>query len=259
MDEGYVFDNAASEAGGRLDILASIYDDSTIRHLERLNIEQDWHCLEVGGGGGSIASWLCERAGHVVATDVDMRFLAALGHPNLEVLRHDVAADPLPAAAFDLVHARLVLVHLPERERALENMVAALKPEGWLLLEEFDALSSRADPAIEPAEMLLKSLVVLQEVMASRGVDARFGRKLAARMIALGMVDVEGEGLMSVWRGGSPGARFYQANFEQTRPALVATGRITNGEIDHDLKLLDEPSYLSPSPTMWSVRGRRPR
>jgi ubiquinone/menaquinone biosynthesis C-methylase UbiE len=94
-------------------------------------VAEGWHCLEVGAGGGSIATWLCDRvgaAGHVVATDIDPRFLDAVGSPNLEVRRHDIASDPLPEAAFDLVHTRLVLVHLPEREAALRRIVRALKP-----------------------------------------------------------------------------------------------------------------------------------
>jgi hypothetical protein len=42
------------------------------------------------------------------------------------VLRHDIARDPLPNRAFDLIHARLVLIHVLERERALERMAEAL-------------------------------------------------------------------------------------------------------------------------------------
>ncbi|HEY0530993.1 MAG TPA: class I SAM-dependent methyltransferase [Actinoplanes sp.] len=49
-----------------------------------------------------------------------------------EVRRHDVAADPPPEpGTFDLVHARLVLVHVPDRARALATMAAALRPGGW--------------------------------------------------------------------------------------------------------------------------------
>jgi len=52
------------------------------------------------------------------------------------VRRHNMATEPLPEAAFDLVHARLVLMHLPEREQALARMISALKPAGWLIDEE---------------------------------------------------------------------------------------------------------------------------
>src|ERR1039458_7122444 len=48
------------------------------------------------------------------------------------------ARSHLRRVTFDLVHARLVLVHVPQRAQALAAMVAALKPGGWLLLEEAD-------------------------------------------------------------------------------------------------------------------------
>ena len=42
------------------------------------------------------------------------------------------------AGTFDLVHARLVLVHVPDRAPALATMAAALRPGGWLLVEDAD-------------------------------------------------------------------------------------------------------------------------
>ena len=164
----------------------------------------------MGAGGGSIATWLCDRVGptgHVVATDIDPRYLDAAGRPNLEVRRHDIASDPLPEAAFDLVHARLVLVHLPERENALLRIVRALKPGGWLLVEEFDSLSMRPDPAIDPDEVLLETYDALQRVMTARGVDLRYGQLLTGRFRAHGLVDVGAEGRLFMLQGGSPAPR----------------------------------------------------
>ena len=66
-------------------------------------------------------------------TDIDPRFLANSGRANLEVRRHDVATDPLPEAAFDLIHTRLVLIHVPQRDAPLARLVGALKPEGGSL------------------------------------------------------------------------------------------------------------------------------
>jgi len=54
------------------------------------------------------------------------------------VIRHDVGVDPLPEAAFDLVHARLVLIHVPQAAAALARLAAALRPGGWLVIEDFD-------------------------------------------------------------------------------------------------------------------------
>src|ERR1700748_3248659 len=54
----YALDNAAREASARFAALAAMYDPGTIRHLEQRGVTSGWHCLEVGGGGGSIAGQL---------------------------------------------------------------------------------------------------------------------------------------------------------------------------------------------------------
>ena len=158
-DTRYVFDNAHAETRERFHALSDLYDGETIRSLQGVGVASGWRCLEVAAGGGSVARWLAGQvgsSGSVLATDLDTCFLESLAGPGIEVRRHDIVRDPLPDPAFDLVHARLLLVHLPERERALAKMVDALKPGGWLVCEEFDSLSMPADPARHPNECALK-------------------------------------------------------------------------------------------------------
>ncbi len=126
------------ESGARMDILARLFDSTTRRVLDGVGVAAGWRCLEIGGGGGSVARWLAERVGargHVLCTDLDTRIIEqgrAAAPANLEVMRHDIANDPLPTGAFDLIHARLVFLHVIERERALQSVVEALKPgAGW--------------------------------------------------------------------------------------------------------------------------------
>jgi ubiquinone/menaquinone biosynthesis C-methylase UbiE len=260
-DTRYAFDNAHGETRERFPALSDLYDDETIRCLQAVGVAAGWQCLEVAAGGGSIAQWLARQVGtggRVLATDLDTRFLESLADPVLEVRRHDIARDPLPDPAFDLVHARLILVHLPEREPALAKMVGALKPGGWLVCEEFDSLSMPADPALHSEECALKAQAAMQRVLASRGADTRYGRHLAARMRAHGLVDIGAHGRMAMWQGGSAGARLFRANFEQLREDLLRIGLITRAELDDDLARLEDPRTLFPSPVMWTVCGRRP-
>lgn len=49
-----------------------------------------------------------------------------------------VTSGALPAGAFNLVHARLLLEHLPQRDEVLRALVRALRLGGWLLVEDFD-------------------------------------------------------------------------------------------------------------------------
>lgn len=215
----YVFDNAAVQpAEARFTALPRLYDPATIRHLEALGVGLGWSCLEVGAGGGSIVRWLATRVGpggRVLATDIDTRFLNARDQPPVEVLRHAITSDPLPEASFDLVHTRLVLAHLPERETALARMIGALKPGGWLLVEEFDTFSMLPDSEINPVEQSLPLSMAMYRIMTAHGVDLRLGRLLPGRLKALGLADIDAEGRVLLWQGGSPGSMLLRANFEQ--------------------------------------------
>jgi trans-aconitate methyltransferase len=256
----YVLDNAAPQTPARFSALAELYDTTTIRHLERIGVDRGWRCWEIGAGPGSIARWLagrCGPEGSVLATDIDTRFLDHSDHANLTVRRHDIVADPLPDDSFDLIHARLVLVHLPEREKVLDRMVAALKPGGWLLTEEFDSVSQLPAPDRHPWEVTLKSAAAMRQVMTGRGVNSGYGRALAGHLRARGLRDISAEGRMLMWHGKSLGTHLMKANLEQLREAILATGCVTTREFEDDLARLDQEEFLTPSPVMWSVAARR--
>jgi ubiquinone/menaquinone biosynthesis C-methylase UbiE len=201
----YVFDNAARQTSQRSTSLEMLYDPWTIRRLEATGIGPGWQCWEVGTGGGSIASWLGERSGstgHVLVTDIDPRFLVestALVQPQIEIQRHDIANDPLPEQLFDLIHARLVLFHVPTRQQALQRMMTALKPGGWLILDEYDrTFIDLSYPTTDAGASALyqKMFVALNRVMEARGIDLAWGRSLYRRLRALGLVDVGMQGYM---------------------------------------------------------------
>lgn len=257
----YVFDNAAVEAAGRLRILPEIFDRETARHLAARGVGAGWRCLEIGGGGGSVGQWLAERVGRdgsVLITDIDPRHLPASPSPNVEIRCHDIQTDPLPKRNFDLIHARLVLVHLPERERVLARIFSWLKPGGWLVLEEFQALS--VEQTVEPADLssIANAVRAMRQVSIAAGVDPCFGRSITHRMRHHGLVDVEREGRSLAWRGGSAGAMLLRLNCEQIRVAAVATGLCSERDIESFLERLATPNFEIISPIMWSAWGRRP-
>ena len=119
LPAGYALDPAWHAERERLDSLTSLYDPRTLGLCERLGLAPGWHCLDAGAGTGSLAVALAERVGadgSVTALDADTRFLAPLASEHLIVVEADLTASDLPAGRFDLVHARLVLEHLPERD-----------------------------------------------------------------------------------------------------------------------------------------------
>ena len=257
----YVFDNDNESAEERYRELSALYDAQTVRHIEKRGIEEGWSCLEVGGGGGSIASWLCMRAGptgRVVATDLEPRFLEALAYPNLEVHRHDIRYEGLPERQFDLAHARLALMHLPGRELALQRMLASLKPGGWIVVEEFDNLSILPNSTANPGAEELKVIRAGMRVLTARGVELRYGRWLPRQLRNLGLVNVGAEASSSMWQGDSPGTRLYKLAFEELADPILRSGLISEAEFETDMRRLDELDFLMPSPMMWTAWGQVP-
>ncbi len=258
-DGAYALDNASPESLARFPALAAAFDAGTQHHLAAVGVGPGWRCLEVGGGGGSIARWLAERVGptgNVLVTDIDPRHLRFAHIPAVEVRVHDITKDPLPAASFDLVHARLVLLHIREREVALANMIAALKPGGWLVDEEFDS-SVFPDPVRYPGETLLKTHIALTQTLDEWGVNRSFGRHLFGRLRALGLINVAAEGRTFMWPAGSPGPAMMRANYAQLRSHMISAGYITQPEFDRDIARLDDPDFFMPSPVLWAASGQR--
>jgi SAM-dependent methyltransferase len=260
-DQGYLLDNQQAEAGERFEALAELFDPGTFRHMEELGVRPGWRCWEVGAGGPSVPSWLAARVGptgRVLATDIDTVWTAPAAGGVLEVRRHDVAADPPPAEAFDLVHARLVLVHVPDRARALANMVAALRPGGHLLLED-------ADPALQPricldefgpAQQLANKLRNgFRALMAARGAELAYGRTLPRLLREAGLRDVRADAFFPIT---SPAcATLEAATVRQVRPALVAGGHASEQEIDQHLANVASGTLDLALAPMISASGRR--
>jgi SAM-dependent methyltransferase len=258
----YLLDNRREQAGDRFEALAAVYDPMTIGHFDRLGAGPGWRCLEVGAGGGSIVRHLSERVGptgRVLATDIEPRFLDPLGDlANVDVCRHDVVVDPLPEGEFDLIHARLVLVHVPERLTAIRRLVQALRPGGWLLIEDADGEASRQvviDPQSDGDRLANRLRAGLMDLLAERGLDFDFARSLFRIYRGEGLVDVGGDGFVAF----SDTVRLLErANILQLRDQYVAAGLATDADVEQFLAWLDEPQPGLATPFLFSAWGRRP-
>src|SRR3954452_7830916 len=188
---GYALDQAWYAERDRLDSLTSLYDARTLELCERLGVSEGWECLDAGAGTGSLALGLLERvtaAGSVTALDADARFLRPLAADGLVVLEADLTEAALPVDRYDLVHARLVLEHLPRRDEVLAALAAAVRPGGWLLIEDFDwSTAMVVDPPNERHERVAGACLTL---FSAHAYDPYYGRRLPRRLAAAGLGDV---------------------------------------------------------------------
>lgn len=254
---GYLLDNAGDQVPARWAALAAMFDEPTFRTLRGVGIRPGWDCLEIGAGGGSVARWIAEQVGPqgvVTATDLDIRWLEQQQLPNLNAVRHDITRDRLPVYAYHLAHCRLVLSHLRDPGAVIGRLIPALRPGGWLVLEEFDlsyldGACPRPRTAAEHRANRIRE--AFTHLLVQRGSDLALPSRLPGLLSARGFEAVE---IRGSFESGPAARQLERANLEQVRDDLIAHG-ITAEELDAHLTELPRLPLLTPM--MVSVVARK--
>jgi SAM-dependent methyltransferase len=262
----YIYDQAWHQEQERLRALEELHDEATFARLASLAVGAGWRCLEVGCGAGSVARWLADRVGaegHVLATDLDPRFMVGEIPAQLEVRRHDIVTDPLEEGAFDLIHARAVLEHIPARAEVLARLVTATRPGGWVVIEDTHfggAMAQVIGCYLVPAEHQAldeRAYRAVAALFGSIGADASFGPRLPGALREAGLVNVGAElHARFTWGGGE--RDFRRLCLEQLGGAMRQAGLLTEEEIARACALTrqEDAGYLPlPLVTAW---GQRP-
>jgi hypothetical protein len=136
-------------------------------------------------------------------------------------------------------------------------MVKALKPGGWLVIEDFDSASIQPDASVNRFETPLPTSEAVRRYL-TRHQDGYFGRRLHGRFRELGLAQVTAEARMVMFDRHNGGDDLMRVNFEQIGANLIAAGLITQQQIDADLEMLTRDEFAIPSPILWSVVGHKP-
>lgn len=248
----------------RLQLLEKVYDPVSIRHLETIGVARGWKCLEVGAGAGSMAQWLSIKVGSdgkTVATDINTKFLQELHIPNLEIRQHDILEDPLESSEYDLVHCRTLLMWLREPEKALHRMADAVRPGGWLLLEETDYGSVLSADVANPSAASFTATwrKGIEFLRNNRIADPYFGRRVRKLIEQLGFADIMQEGWTRICRGGEMTARFDSAAVQMAAQPMIESGLLTREQLESMQQFFGDRSFEYPGLTMFSAWGRKPR
>ena len=250
----YALPNREQAAEARLAALGELFDPRSRARLEALGLGAGSRVWEVGAGGPSLPAWMASRGARVLATDVDTTRLAGLA--GVDVRRHELGKDPLPDGSFDVIHARLVLVHVPARDEALRALAGALAPGGWLVIED-------ADPALQPlasfesgpaAELANRLKTAFRALLTERGVDLAYGRTLPHRLRDAGLVDVGADAYFPLALPAC--AALERATIAQVGARLVDKGLATDAELAQHLGNVDAGLAITTSP-MVTAWGRR--
>lgn len=262
-DSYFWSDHQADDELTRLRLIEQFNDPSTLRQLDAIGVADGWRCLEVGAGAGSVVRWLSQRvgpAGNVVAADIDLRFLGDISARNVEVRRCDITQDAIEPSSYDLVHARNVLMHLRDPVAVLRRLIAALKPGGWLMVEDVDnGTVEAADPAHPCAAAFDRCAQArIAFLLASGVMDLRFARTLPVHIEQLGLIDVGNEGVAQVGPGRSPMSQLMIHSFRPMDDAMVANGVIAQSDASNAQRALKDPSFFYRGGLIVAVWGRKP-
>ncbi|MFB6523618.1 class I SAM-dependent methyltransferase [Streptomyces sp. NPDC056401] len=269
-----VFRPEAGGEGDRIDLGSLTYDATTMSRLRRLGVGPGWTCLDLGAGTGTVARRLLEEAGvaEVVAVDRDVRFLTAHPVPGLTPLQADITTDglttdgliPNPSpdlspdlspGRFRLVHARFLLMHLPDRPRLVARFVELLAPGGVLVISDAVDLTTDSAP-LTPYTAAMRAM--WRGLRDSIGTDVSQVVRHPELLEAAGLESVAAEIHVPPLLPGSPISRFWADTWDRARSDMLATGLLDEGGLDEALRLLESPGYAGLSPGMLTAWGWKP-
>ncbi|MEO6601979.1 MAG: methyltransferase domain-containing protein, partial [Polyangiaceae bacterium] len=239
-------------------------DPDTIALLERVGVRPGMRCLEVGPGLGSIARWMAERVGptgRVLGLDINARFAQQIvgDRSNITFRVGDIATEAGEADEFDIVHARLVIGHVRDKDAALRNILRCTRSAGQVLIEDVDFLWTDVgtQPVYPERHQAVYSEVWASAVryMEQNGFEVHFGRRLAGLLRTTGFERVGGRVTMHV---GDPDVtramRFTVARFG---PALLNSGSVSAAALRAFDDLMASPDIIftgSPTFSIWATK-----
>ena len=134
---------------------------------------------------------------------------------TVKFIEADATATGLPERAFDLVHARRLLLNVQNPEQILTEMMRIAKPGGVVAVQEPDASAWNCDPP-HPAFDILRGAIL--SAYRRTGKDFNIGRRIARMLKQAGLDGVNLRPTARMTRAGE-----YYQTFLLTVAALSAT------------------------------------
>jgi len=222
--------------------------------LDRVGIGPGQAAVDVGCGPSGILDLLAERTspgGRVVGLDIDPANVATASElvrerrlAGVEVIRADAKRTGLPPGSFDLVHARTLLINIPEPETAVAEMVRLAKPGGWVAGQEPDAGLSLCYPHLPAWDRINE---IFQATYRRQGADPLIGRRLTELYWDAGLVDVGVEVRAGVFPAGHSRRTIRLELIRSMRPKIIGFGLAGERELD---------DWTGPPGSISVTRGR---
>ena len=260
-DDDYVLGRTEKEYE-RLRAQSLAWEEATCRTLDQVALAPGSRCLDAGCGPGETMRLMAQRVGpfgHVLGVDVDAtlgrRVVAMLrdaGHCQSEFARVDLTSgEPIPGAPFDLVYARLLLYHLPERVAVLRSLWDAVAPGGHLVVQDYDLQSVSVQPALDSFDEVRRVMI---EAFTVAGCDVHVGTCLPDLFAQAGIGALDGTDVSGRLEPLAETHRMLTAVYRSVLPAAVARGITTEAQAATTLAEFARDAERFPDrPTLWPL------
>ena len=237
--------------------------------LDRVGIARGWRAIDLGCGPSGILDLLADRVGpasRVVGLDFEpanvalaREFAAERGLANVEVMQGDAHRTGFPSASYDLVHARTLLINIPDPAAVVAEMVRLARPGGWVAVLEPDGGGSMCYPPHPAWDRLTQIFLSAQQV---DGADTFIGRRLPELFRQAGLVDIGVEAKADIYPAGNSRRTIRADLVRSMRPKILAAGIASERELDEVDQAVREhlrdPDTLMLPHLLFLAWGRKP-
>jgi SAM-dependent methyltransferase len=226
-----------SEEYQRLRAQARAWEFATRRVFEKIRLRQGMTCLDVGCGPGEVMRLMGEvvgTSGHVVGLDADARIgneaiaaLRATGSSQFDFVKGTVEnLAGVGSQRFDVVYARLLLIHLSDPVSALKKMYALTRPGGYIIVQDYDFGTLHLN-RFSGSDELNK---VLFETYEKSGRDIHIGSRLPAHFMAAGIGCPDGTDVAGIFAPLSQSRGMIESTYRSVLPHALKMGITTEAE-----------------------------
>ncbi|MBV8220179.1 MAG: methyltransferase domain-containing protein [Solirubrobacterales bacterium] len=237
--------------------------------LDRAGLRSGHNVIDVGCGPRGIIEMLCERVspgGRVVGLDSDPAHVAMAadlvahrGLRGVQIIEADARHTGLAGDSFDVVHARTLLVNVPEPAEVLAEMVRLARRGGRVVSVEPDCETCICYPPHPAFDRLAELFAV---AFARNGADPNIGRRLAELYRDAGLEDVTIEARAGVYAHGHSRRTIRPDLVRTLRSQILALGAADEQELDElDAAArthLADPNVMVMPSLYFLATGRKP-
>jgi SAM-dependent methyltransferase len=248
----YTFGDSAI-ASERLRIVADVMEPTARAALAHVDAASVHDVVDLGCGPGHTTRLLADvfDASSVTGIDQSRAYVeeaTARARSSCHFVLADVGDEPLPGTPADLVYARYLLSHLADVAAYVARWSRALRPGGWLVLEEPEVITS-TDADFAAYEQVSTSLV------QATGAPFFAGPLLAEFPTPTGMQRVHDEAVVIDVTAGQAAAMFWRNARAWDRAAVARAGH----DWDAVLQLADRlrARENDPTPGLFNWRQRQ--